>query len=198
LKNEFIYPIWVVHGMTLCGTAGHGPCDRQFLTSDFASLTWAQYWRVLFSNMSSFDPSAPPLIKETLLKSRRTLEELKHRRATTVGRQVSRKRVLRGEDVKIKRPEQFLRENNIKAGSFNRMNRRKRQATARSRPDVDRDEMRPTVGLVVRIHGGRHASDLIKKDLRDMGLARKYDARFIKLDESAISKLKGQYSFSCV
>ena len=46
--------------MTLCGTAGHGPCDRQFLTSDFASLTWAQYWRVLFSNMSSFDPSAPP------------------------------------------------------------------------------------------------------------------------------------------
>lgn len=32
----------------------------------------------------SFDPGAPPLISETLLKSRRTLEELAHKRSVTV------------------------------------------------------------------------------------------------------------------
>lgn len=31
-----------------------------------------------------FDPSAPPLVSETLLKSRRTLDELTHRRSITV------------------------------------------------------------------------------------------------------------------
>ena len=31
-----------------------------------------------------YDPSAPPLVSETLLKSRRTLDELSHRRSTTV------------------------------------------------------------------------------------------------------------------
>lgn len=32
----------------------------------------------------SFNPSAPPLVSETLLKSRRTLDELSHRRSITV------------------------------------------------------------------------------------------------------------------
>ena len=31
-----------------------------------------------------YDPSAPPLVSETLLKSRRTLDELSHRRSVTV------------------------------------------------------------------------------------------------------------------
>lgn len=31
-----------------------------------------------------YDPSAPPLVSETLLKTRRTLDELSHRRSTTV------------------------------------------------------------------------------------------------------------------
>ena len=89
----------------------------------------------------SFDPGAPPLISETLLKSRRTLEELAHKRSVTVKTQnkvcylflrfliplfvskrshysfmvsptflLQRRRIVRGEDVRIKRPEQFVRE----------------------------------------------------------------------------------------
>jgi len=135
------------------------------------------------------DPNAP-LVEETLLKKRRSLDDLQFRRQVTVKRQVKRKRVFRGEDVKIKRPEQFVREFRIKEGSQKKMERRAREAARRVKADVPRKELRTTVGVIVRIHGGRHSSDEIKKTLRDMGLNKKYDSIFVKLDEATLLKLK--------
>jgi len=130
------------------------------------------------------------LVEETLLKKRRTLDDLQHRRAITVERQVKRKRVVRGENVRIKRPEQFVREFRIKEGSKQKMERRKRQAAARSNVNVPKSALKKTVGLVVRIHAGRHTDSGIKKELAAMGLVKKYDAKFLKLDEEAIAGLK--------
>ena len=56
--------------------------------------------------------------------------------------------------------------------------------------DVPKGSIQSTVGLVVRIHAGRHTSPDIKKALRDMGLNKKYDAVFMQLDAAAITKLK--------
>lgn len=134
----------------------------------------------------SFDPSAAPLIEETLLKNRRSLDELAHIRSVTVKQQNKRKRVVRGEDIRIKRPEQFVREYRIREGSQNKMQRRKKQMEKRARVDVPLSEIQDTVGFVVRIHGGRHASAEIKSILSEMGLSKKYDARFMKLDEKTI------------
>lgn len=176
-----------------------------------------------------FDPAQPPLVSETLLKKRRSLDELAHRRAVTLGTQnkvwrllmqfndiyniiiinfVQRKRVVRGENIKIKRPEQFLKENEIvslsscvlfyslslmtvsyhlqRKGSRNKMQRRERQEARRSHCSVPAGEMRDTCGFVVRIHIGRHASDEIKTALREMKLNKKYDAKIIRLDEETI------------
>ena len=130
-----------------------------------------------------------PLVEETLLKKRRTLDDLKHRRAITVERQVKRKRVIRGEDVKIKRPEQFVREYRIKEGSKNKHERRKRQAAQRSTPKAASGQIRKTIGLIVRIHAGRHTDPGIKKELASMGLKKKYDAKFIKLDKQSLATL---------
>jgi 60S ribosomal protein uL30 len=138
----------------------------------------------------SFDPEKAPLISETLLKNRRTLDELAHRRSVTVGKQVKRKRVVRGEDVKIKRPEQFLRESRIKEGSRRKMQRRARKAETRNAPALNGHELQETTGFVVRIHEGRHSAPEIKAALRDMGMTKKYDAMFVKLDEAGITKLK--------
>lgn len=138
----------------------------------------------------SFDPDKTPLISETLLKNRRSLDELAHRRSVTVGKQVKRKRVVRGEDIKIKRPEQFLRENRIKEGSRKKMQRRARKAESRSKPALGGREMQKTTGFAVRIHEGRHSAPEIKTALRGLGLNKKYDAVFVKLDESGITKLK--------
>ena len=138
----------------------------------------------------SFDPEKAPLISETLLKNRRSLDELAHRRSVTVGKQVKRKRVVRGEDVKIKRPEQFLRESNIKEGSQRKMQRRMRKAESRKSPALGGNKIQKTTGFAIRIHEGRHSSPEIKAALRDMGLTKKYDACFVKLDEAGITKLK--------
>ena len=138
----------------------------------------------------TFDPSAPPLVEETLLKKRKSLEELAHWRSVNLKQQVTRKRVIRGEDVKIKRPEQFVREFRIKEGSQNKMKRRKRETSRRAHVDVSKSDMLETVGIVVRIHEGRHSSKEIKEDLRKLGLNKKYDAVFMKLDEKNIRKLK--------
>jgi len=141
-------------------------------------------------NMATFDPGAPPLISETLLKSRRTLEELAHKRSVTVKNQNQRRRVVRGEDVRIKRPEQFVREARIKEGSKNKMLRRKREAEKRRAPKVPKNSIKTTVGFVIRIHAGRHTNNDIKAELRKLNLNHKYDGVFMKLDEAAITHLK--------
>ena len=138
----------------------------------------------------SFNPGAPPLISETLLKSRRTLEELAHKRSVTVKTQNSRKRIVRGEDVRIKRPEQFVRESRIKEGSLKKMQRRKREAERRRSPKVPKNSIKSTVGFVIRIHAGRHTSDEIKSELKKLNLNHKYDGIFMKLDPNAITSLK--------
>ena len=138
----------------------------------------------------TFDPAAPPLVQETLLKKRRTLEELAHWRSVNLKQQVTRKRVVRGEDIKIKRPEQFVQEFRTKEGSQNKMKRRKREIDRRSHLDIPKSDIRQTVGVAVRIHEGRHSSPEIKDELRKLGLSKKYDAIFIRLDEAGIRKLK--------
>jgi hypothetical protein len=137
--------------------------------------------------MATYDPSMPPLVSETLLKKRRNLDELAHRRSITVEKQVKRKRVVRGEDIKIKRPEMFVTEFRIQEGSMNKMNRRKRKVEKKKTP-VPKSNIKSTVGFVVRIHTGRHANQLIKGDLMRMGLLKKYDAKFVKLDAAGIGK----------
>ncbi len=69
------------------------------------------------------------------------------------------------------------------------MQRRKRQENKRARVSVPQREIKPTCGFVVRIHQGRHASDDIKNYLRELKLNKKYDAKFIRLDEENIGKL---------
>lgn len=138
-----------------------------------------------------FDPSQPPLISETLLKKRRTLDELVYRRSTTVKIQNKRKRVVRGENIHIKRPEQFVREFRIREGSQNRMQRRKREVDRRTtNVGVPKSAILNTVGLIVRIHGGRHAAEDIKNELRELKLSRKYDAVFVRLDDKMIARLR--------
>ena len=134
-----------------------------------------------------------PLIEETLLKRRRSLEELQHRRAVTVQQQVKRKRVVRGDNVKVIRPERFVHEYRIKEGSQQKMVRKKRQIennTAKKNKEMNNEIMKSSsIGLVIRIHEARHASKEIKKALSSLKLNKKYDARFIALDELSIQKL---------
>jgi hypothetical protein len=159
-----------------------------------------------------FDPSKPPLIEETLLKSRRSLDELAHRRSVTVMQNIKvntinaiiimhyvsithlivitlqRKRVIRGEDIKVKRPEAFVREFRIKEGSQRKVDRRQREVSRRRFAKIPSGSMKDTVGLVVRIHEGRNSSKAIKNKLRELGLNDKYDAVFMKLDDDNISE----------
>ena len=136
-----------------------------------------------------YDPSQPPLVSETLLKKRRSLDELALRRSLVPSTQNKKKRVVRGEDVKIKRPEQFVTEFLIGEGSGNKMSRRKKKVEKKRLP-VPKTAIKDSVGLVVRIHGGRHASPVIKSELRKLGLLKKYDATFVKLDARGIAALK--------
>jgi len=70
------------------------------------------------------------------------------------------------------------------------MNRRKKQAERRKNAkNVPKNKIKDTTGLIVRIHGGRHSNNDIKKELTSMKLNNKYDAIFIKLDEDTIKKL---------
>ena len=63
-----------------------------------------------------YDPSKPPLISETLLKRRRSLEELAFIRSDKFSQQNKKKRILRGEDCKIKRPEHYVTERRVRIG----------------------------------------------------------------------------------
>lgn len=138
--------------------------------------------------------SDKPLIEETSLKRRRTLDELSYQRSITVGAQQKRKRVVRGEDVKVKRPEQLLKESAIKKGSLNKMMRRKKQQERMSKTNFSK-VVKNSTGFVIRIHEGRHTSTEISKQLHELGLHKKYDAVFMMLDEEAISKLKSLDSY---
>lgn len=44
--------------------------------------------RVLGGSILMFDPSQPPLVQETLLKKRRSLDDLAYRRSVTVQQEV--------------------------------------------------------------------------------------------------------------
>jgi len=134
-----------------------------------------------------FDPSKPPLVSETLLKKRRNLDELALQRSLTVQIQNKKKRVIRGEDIKIKRPEQFVTEFRIQEGSKNKMLRRKKAVERKKTPEP-RALIKSTVGLAVRIHAGKHTNPMIKSELMKMGLNKKYDAVFVKLDAEGIGK----------
>ena len=134
-----------------------------------------------------FDPSKPPLVSETLLKKRRNLDELALQRSLTVQTQNKKKRVIRGEDIKIKRPEQFVTEFRIQEGSKNKMLRRKKAVERKNTP-VPKELIKSSVGLAVRIHAGKHSNIMIKSELMKMGLNKKYDAVFVKLDAEGIGK----------
>lgn len=135
-----------------------------------------------------FDPTQAPLIPETLLKKRRSLEELVYKRSTTVQLQ-NKKRKVRGEDIKIKRPEQFVTEKRTKIGSQQKMERRQKNVLRKTRGQyIPKKDEKSSVGLAIRIHQGRHASKVIKQQLQELGLNDKYDAVFVKLDKEGIGK----------
>lgn len=108
---------------------------------------------------------------------------------------------MRGENIKLKRPEQLVRENRIvntytdilyfllfqqKEGSRNKMQRRKREVERQSARKLKQLTSRKCIGFVVRIHGGRHSSPEIKAELQKLELNEKYDGKFIKLDEKSL------------
>ena len=66
------------------------------------------------------------------------------------------------------------------------MQRRRRDAEKRVHPNVPKNSIKATVGFVIRIHAGRHASDEIKAELKKLNLNHKYDAIFTVLDEKSI------------
>ena len=68
------------------------------------------------------------------------------------------------------------------------MLRRQKMIEKRSASSIAKMLPATTVGLVVRIHGGKHAAAEIKAALKKMGLKNKYDACFVRLDEAAIRK----------
>ncbi len=117
-----------------------------------------------------------------------------------------RKRVVRGEDIKVKRPEQFVMEYKTvrevvvdlellnyfciqREGSLNKKLRKERQEARRSqKKSQSQVKTQNTVGFVVRIHEGRHSNNEIKKDLAQLGLRKKYDGVFFNLDSDGIGK----------
>lgn len=138
----------------------------------------------------SFDPSQTPLIAETLLKKRRSLEELALVRQETVQKQVKRRRVVRGESIRVVRPEQLVKIHRIKDGSEKRLNRERKQAALKVRRMLKNGTNLPsTVGFIVRIREAKSASKYIKKELKSLGLDKIYSAVFMKIDEASLSKL---------
>lgn len=71
------------------------------------------------------------------------------------------------------------------------MKRLQRQAERKTKSLLGNLQVKNTIGLVIRIHEGRHSSKEIKDELKKLGLYKKYDAIFMKLDEDTIRKLKG-------
>ena len=73
------------------------------------------------------------------------------------------------------------------------MQRRRKLTERRVLGNVPKAQLRKTVGFAVRIHEGRHAAGQIKSELRELGLNKKYDAIFVKLDDEGI----GIFVFFC-
>lgn len=142
--------------------------------------------------MSSFDPSQAPLISETQLKKRRSLEELALRRAEQLSKEVKRRRVVRGENVKIVRPEELVLKQRVKDGSKKKYDRKLRQSSAKLTMHghvLPANQVKKTVGFVIRVHEAKNASNVIKAELRGLGLEKKYQGHFIRLDQEALGKM---------
>jgi hypothetical protein len=139
--------------------------------------------------MSSFDPSQTPLVAETLLKKRRSLEELALVRSETVQKQVKRRRIVRGEKTRIVRPEQLVKIHRIKAGSEKRLMREKKQAEFKVNRMVKDGTVFPnTIGFIVRVREAKSASKHIKRELKSLGLRTVYSGMFYKIDQDSIGK----------
>lgn len=69
------------------------------------------------------------------------------------------------------------------------MNRRKRATEKRVTIAIPKEEVKTTVGFVVRIHKGRHSAPEIKSRLRKLGLVSKYSAVFMELTKENIGKI---------
>jgi len=138
----------------------------------------------------SFDPSQAPLITETLLKKRRTLEELAAARTQNVANVNKRRRVVRGEAIKIQRPEQFVRDNLIKDKTKKKFERKKSQAEVSTAKllNATKNQLPATIGFVVRVHSAQHTSKDIKRELNSMGLRKKYGGVFFKIDAKNLGK----------
>ena len=92
--------------------------------------------------------SDTPLISETLLKRRRSLEELAYKRTLVSAAQNSkRNKKVRGDSTKVKRPEQYVKEYLIKEKSHNRLKRKQRQADKKSSSTIKVPLQKQTTGL---------------------------------------------------
>jgi len=133
-----------------------------------------------------FDYSKPPLVAETLLKKRRSLEELAIVRSINVSNEVKRRRVVRGENVKIRRPEDFVKRRVIRDNSSKKLKRKTRAVNMNRMKKI----AKPTVGFAIRVLGGKNTSNKVKDALQELGLNAKYDGVFLKLHELTLAKLK--------
>lgn len=140
--------------------------------------------------MSIVPEAQTPLVSETLLKKRRSIDELAYKRSIVSAAQNNPRRKLRGDSTKVKRPEEYLKEYLIKEKSHNRMKRKQRQASRKSSTTIKTPLQKSTVGFVIRINEGKHVSSEIKSQLRELKLNMKYDAQFVKLDEDTIRKFQ--------
>lgn len=148
-------------------------------------------WRhpAILATMASFDPSQPPLVSETLLKKRRSLEELALRRSEQLSKEVKRRRVIRGENVKILRPEQIVIRQRVQEGSKKKFDRKSQQAAAKlsARGTVlPANRVKATVGFAVRVQAAKNASTVIKSQLKALGLDKKYQGVFVRLDQEML------------
>lgn len=136
-----------------------------------------------------FDPSQTPLVAETLLKKRRSLDDLAVIRSETVQKQVKRRRVVRGETVRVVRPEQLVKIHRIKDGSQKRLQREMKQAQFKVNHMLKEGvALADTVGFIVRVREARSASKLIKKELRGLGLDKVNTGIFFKIDKDSLGK----------
>lgn len=143
--------------------------------------------------LEMFDPNQAPLITETLLKKRRTLEELAVARSQNPSQNNKKRRIVRGEAIKIQRPEEFVKDYLIRDKSKKKFERRKSQAEIITSKllNSDKNELQSTVGFVVRVHSAQHASKEVKRELNKLGLRKKYDGVFMKIDPKSIGMLIG-------
>jgi len=138
-----------------------------------------------------FDPNQAPLITETLLKKRRTLEDLAASRAQTVAKVNKKRKIVRGEAIRIRRPEQFVKDYLIMDKSQKNFERKKSQGELNSMKLINAtNQLSTTIGFIVRVHGAQHASKSIKRELNMIGLRKKYSAVFCRIDAKSLEKLQ--------